>query len=113
MSTTENTTHDITGWAFGDADALDWMPIGDGVGMKMLAGADGRSIALFRFAAGYSGPTHHHEQVEFGYVLDGDLVSNGVQMGPGHAYAAQAGTDHTEFRTVDGCTLVNVFKTPG
>jgi len=111
MSTTEHTTHDITGWAFADGEALDWAPIGDGVDIKMLGGADGRAIAMFRFAPGYSGATHHHEEAEFSYVLDGDLVSNGVQMGPGHAYAAQAGTDHTEFRTVDGCTLVSVFKT--
>lgn len=46
-------------------------------------------------------------------MLDGDLVSNGVDMSTGHAYGVQAGTDPTEFRTVDGCTIVSVFKSPG
>lgn len=113
MSTTENDTHDITGWTFADGDAVEWATVGEKVELKMLAGADGKAIALFRFAPGYSGGTHHHEEAEFSYVLDGDLVSQGVEMGPGHAYGVQAGTDHTEFRTVGGCTIVSVFKTPG
>ncbi|MFK8023746.1 MAG: hypothetical protein AB8G26_07260 [Ilumatobacter sp.] len=113
MSTTETTTHDTTGWTFADGAALDWVSMGEKVEMKMLAGADGKVIAMFRFEAGYSGGTHHHEEAEFSYILEGDLVSNGVEMAAGHAYGAQAGTDHTEFRTVGGCTLVSVFKMPG
>jgi anti-sigma factor ChrR (cupin superfamily) len=111
MSATE--THDTTGWTFIDGNAVDWAPVGDKVEMKMLAGADGRAIALFRFAAGYVGATHHHEEAEFSYVLDGDLVSNGVPMSTGHAYGVQSGTDHTEFRTEGGCTIVSVFKAFG
>ena len=46
-------------------------------------------------------------------MLEGDLVSNGVDMSAGHAYGVMAGTDHTEFRSEGGCTLVSVFKMPG
>ncbi|MFK7920066.1 MAG: hypothetical protein AB8G14_18470 [Ilumatobacter sp.] len=110
MTTTENNTHDTTGWTFADADAIDWTPVGDKVEMKMLAGAGGKVIALFRFGAGYVGGTHHHEEPEFSYVLEGDVVSNGVAMSTGHAYGVEAGTDHTEFRSEGGCTIVSVFK---
>ncbi|MGB3736779.1 MAG: hypothetical protein WA964_17600 [Ilumatobacter sp.] len=111
MSDTD--THDTTGWTFTDGDTVDWNPVGDKVDMKMLAAADGKVIALFRFGAGYVGGTHHHEEPEFSYVLEGDLVSQGVAMSAGHAYGVQAGTDHTEFRSEGGCTLVSVFKAPG
>ena len=101
------------GWMFSDSDALAWQPLGDKIAMKMLGAADGKVIAMFRFEAGYVGGSHHHEEPEFTYVLDGDIVSNGVTMTAGHAYAAQAGTDHTEFRSEGGATLVSVFKAPG
>jgi len=106
MSSTE-------GWTFTDSDAIEWQAMGDKVDMKVLGVADGKMIALFRFGAGYVGGTHHHEEPEFTYVIEGDLVSNGVEMATGHAYAAQAGTDHDEFSSPNGCTLVSVFKVPG
>ena len=106
MSSTE-------GWTFADAEAIEWQPMGDKVAMKVLGIAGGKMIAMFRFDAGYVGGTHHHEEPEFTYVLDGDLVSQGVDMAAGHAYAVEAGTDHTEFRSETGCTIVSVFKVPG
>ena len=81
--------------------------------MKMLGAADGRVIAIFKFEPGFAGGTHHHDEPEFSYVLDGEIVSNGVAMAAGHAYAAETGTTHSEFRTDNGCTLVSVFKMPG
>jgi quercetin dioxygenase-like cupin family protein len=103
-------TIDTTGWTFADSNAIDWQPIGDKVAMKMLGGAGGTMLAMFRFDAGYVGGTHHHEQAEFTYVLDGSVLSNGVEMHSGHSYAVEAGTDHEEFRTDSGCTIVSVFK---
>jgi quercetin dioxygenase-like cupin family protein len=103
---------DNTGWTFTDSTALDWMAVGEKVEMKSMGGADGKMIALFRFAPGYVGKTHHHEEPEFSYVLEGDLVSNGVPMSTGHAYAVKAGTTHEEFRSEAGCTIVSVFKSP-
>jgi len=102
----------IEGWSFSDADAIPWQTMGPGVEMKTLGVANGRMIALFQFEAGYVGGSHSHGDAEFTYVLEGDLVSNGVKMGPGHAYAAQAGTTHDEFRSEGGATLVSVFQIP-
>jgi quercetin dioxygenase-like cupin family protein len=101
------------GWTFADSDALDWVERGPGVAVKMLGGADGRVIAMFRFAPGYVGAVHEHTDAEFTYVLDGSVVSNGVLMEAGHSYAVGAGTTHSEFRTETGCTVVSVFAAPG
>ncbi len=106
-------TIDVTGWTFTDEASIEWQTMGEGVAMKTLGIAGGRMIALFRFDAGYVGRAHHHEDAEFTYVLDGDLTSNGVPMAAGHAYAAEAGTDHEQFETEQGATLVSVFKVPG
>jgi len=102
----------IEGWTFSDEAAIAWQTMGPGVEMKNLGAANGRLIAMFRFEPGYVGGSHDHADAEFTYVLEGDLVSNGVSMGPGHAYAAQAGTSHTEFRSENGATLVSVFAMP-
>jgi len=102
----------IEGWAFADEAAAEWMSLGPGVAMKSLGDANGRMIALFKFDPGYSGDSHEHIAAEFSYVLDGELISNGVTMAAGHAYAAEAGTTHSEFRTDTGVTLVSVFAVP-
>lgn len=104
---------DITpGWTFAEASDIDWQNIGPGVDLKMLVGADGRSMALFKFAPGYVGTVHEHVEAEFSYILEGELISTGVTMKTGGAYAAESGTTHDEFRTDTGCTLVSVFATP-
>lgn len=105
-------TESPAGWMFGKSNALPWQPMGDKVAMKMLGAAGGRVVALFKFDAGYNGTTHHHDDAEFSYLLEGDIVSNGVSMEAGDAYAAEPGTDHTEFRTSGGAVLVSVFKAP-
>lgn len=101
------------GWTFGDSGAQPWQAMGEGVAMKALGAADGRMIATFQFQPGYVGGVHEHAEPEFSYLLEGSLISQGVLMTAGHAYAAQAGTTHDDFRTETGCTLVSVFKIPG
>ncbi len=103
---------DTTGWAFGNAADMDWQTLSDKVAMRMLGVADGVGIALFKFAEGYEGGTHHHALAEFGYVLEGSVVANGVTLTTGEAYAAEAGTDHHEGGT-DGAVILSVFKLPG
>ena len=105
--------HDITGWTFTDSGAVDWQEMGPGVEMKSLGVANGRLLAMFRFAPGYVGGVHDHGDAEFTYVLEGDLVSNGVEMKAGHGYAAEAGTKHTGFESPTGGTVVSVFQIPG
>jgi len=101
------------GWTFADSGALPWQTVGEGVAMKSLAAADGKTIATFQFQPGYVGGVHSHEEPEFSYILEGSLISQGVMMTAGHAYGVEAGTTHDDFRTDTGCTLVSVFKTPG
>ncbi len=100
------------GWTFADSNALDWQPMGDSYAMKLLGVADGKMLAMFRFEPGFDGAAHPHNEPEFTYVLEGSIVSNGVQMEAGHGYAAVAGTTHEEFRTDTGCTVVSVFAAP-
>lgn len=105
--------HDITGWTFTDSDEVPWQEMGPGVEMKSLGMANGRLLAMFRFAPGYVGGVHDHGDAEFTYVLEGDLVSNGVEMAAGHGYAAEAGTKHTGFESPNGGTVISVFQVPG
>jgi hypothetical protein len=58
------------------------------------------------------GSTQRETDAEFTYLLDGEMISNGVQMTAGHAYAAEAGTTHHEFRTDTGGTVISVFPLP-
>ena len=106
-------TNTPDGWTFADSGAMEWNDLGPGIAMKMLGGAEGSVITMFKFEAGYVGGVHEHTGGEFTYVLEGDLVSNGVPMAAGHAYAVGSGTTHDEFRTENGCTLVSVFPQPG
>lgn len=100
------------GWMFADSGSVPWQPMGEGVSMKMLATAEGKAIATFQFQPGYVGASHHHEEPEFSYILEGSLISQGVLMTAGHAYAVESGTTHDDFRTDTGCTLVSIFKLP-
>ena len=80
----------VTGWTFTDQATLDWQEFGTGVAMKTLGGPNGRAIALFKFDAGYVGSPHEHTDAEFSYILEGDLISNGVTMTTGHAYGGRS-----------------------
>lgn len=101
------------GWNFADSGAMPWQPMGEGIAMKTLGMAGGRMIATFQFQPGYEGGVHDHTDAEFTYILEGSLISQGVLMTAGHAYAAESGTTHDDFRTETGCTLVSVFPVPG
>lgn len=101
------------GWNFSDSGAMPWQPMGEGIAMKPLGAANGRMMASFQFQPGYVGGMHDHADAEFTYILEGSLISQGVVMTAGHAYAAEAGTTHDDFRTETGCTLVSVFQIPG
>lgn len=101
------------GWNFADSGSMPWQPMGEGIAMKTLGMAGGRMIATFQFQPGYEGGVHDHTDAEFTYILEGSLISQGVLMTAGHAYAAEPGTTHDDFRTETGCTLVSVFPVPG
>ena len=113
MSETSTTgaATDTNGWAFGNADEMEWQQLSEFVSMKLLGVADGKGIGLFKFAPGYQGGVHQHVDAEFGYVLDGAVIANGVTLAAGQAYAAQTGTEHHE-GPCEGATLLSVFTIP-
>ena len=99
------------GWTFADSNAMDWQQMGPGVEMKMMGAANGKGLAMFRFEPGYVGNVHQHPDSEFTFVLEGEVISQGVKMLEGHGYAVEGGTTHEEFRTEESsCTVVSVFN---
>jgi quercetin dioxygenase-like cupin family protein len=105
-------THDLAGWDIGAVVAVDWSPWGSrgDARAKVLANGDGYFLALVEVQPGYRGDAHEHAFTEMLYVLAGSLRTQGVEMGPGDAYVAAAGSVHTDFATDGGATYVSVFK---
>src|SRR5215207_2301040 len=109
----ENTVnHSTQGWDIGRFDNIDWVPwdAGDNARAKVLAVADGFHVALVEAGAGYRGGVHEHAHPEFVYVVDGELRTQGHTMTAGDAYAATAGSTHTDFTVDSGATYLLVFK---
>lgn len=117
MTTTRDTeqpapVHPLAGWAIGNAADVDWVPWGsrDDARAKVLANADGFYVALVEAAPGYRGDEHEHAHPEFLYVVAGEVRNQGVTMVAGDAYAAAAGSQHTDFATDTGATYVSIFR---
>ena len=100
---------DQDGIRFVRAAQYDWKPgVFDGVEFKILR-ADpeaGRVTLLTKLAPGTVYPRHQHDDFEELFLLDGDVVVNGVPMHPGDYCSAAPGSVHDGIRTVGGCTLV-------
>jgi quercetin dioxygenase-like cupin family protein len=109
---TPTPTHDLSGWDIGAVAALEWGPWGSrgDARAKVLATGDGYFLALVEADAGYHGDAHEHGFAEMLYVLSGRLRTQGVEMGPGDAYVAAAGSVHTDFATDGGATYLSIFK---
>ena len=105
-------SHSLEGWDIGRFDSIDWVPWDSGelARAKILAVGDGFHVTLVEAAAGYSGGPHEHIYPEFLYVLDGSLRTQDQVMNAGDAYAASAGSKHTEFSVDDAATYLLVFK---
>lgn len=88
---------------------LRWRPaVYEGVEIKILR-ADleaGRVTLITRLAPGTVYPHHRHDDVEELYLLEGDVVVNGVSMHPGDYCTAAPGSTHDGIRTVGGCTFI-------
>ncbi len=92
-----------------DVDWIPWGPTGD-ARAKILGVADGFHVVLVKTDPGYTAAPHGHDYPEFLYVLDGSVQNQGVQLSAGDAYAAAAGSSHTDFCTTRGATHLTVFK---
>jgi quercetin dioxygenase-like cupin family protein len=105
--------HSLEGWEVGRVAERDWTPWGGSTGnarAKVLAVADDYYVTLVEAEADYRGDAHEHSHPEFLYVLDGTIRTQGVELSRGDAYAAAAGSLHTDFATPGGATYLLVFK---
>lgn len=90
---------------------LPWTPskYAPGVEVKNLGKANGRAMQLVRFQAGASFPAHLHTDVEFLFMLEGDVFQNGHKLSAGWSAVAPTGTYDTQFTSPSGCTFVLVY----
>ncbi len=100
-----------TGWSIGSAAETEWVPWGGGgARAKILASGDGYHLSLIEAEPGYEGTAHVHEHTEMLHVLSGEVVTNGVTLGPGDGYVAEAGSEHVSFASPTGATYLSIFK---
>lgn len=104
--------HSLTGWDIANAADVRWAPWGSGgqAKAKLMASTDGYNVVLVVAEPGYAADPHVHRFPEFLYVIDGTVHTQGHAVSTGGAYAAAAGSVHTEFRTDSGATYVAIFK---
>lgn len=97
---------------FVNQDELPWTPsrFASGVEVKNLGKANGRAMQMVRFQPGASFPSHLHTDVEFLFMLEGEVFQNGHRLLTGWATVAPAGTMDTEFVSPAGCTFVLVYS---
>lgn len=93
-------------------DDLPWIPsrFASGVEVKNLGKANGRAMQLVRFQQGASFPPHLHTDVEFLFMLDGEVFQNGQRLASGWSTVAPAGTRDLTFVSPTGCTFLMVYS---
>jgi len=104
--------HSLTGWDIANAADIEWAPWGSrgDAKAKLIATADGYNVVLVVAEPGYATDPHVHGFPEFVYVIDGTMHAQGHVLASGDAYAAAAGSLHTEMRTDSGATYLTIFK---
>lgn len=90
---------------------LPWTPskLARGVDVKNLGKANGRAMQLVRFQPGASFPAHLHTDVEFLFMLKGEVFQNGQKLCSGWSTVAPAGTHDTHFVSPTGCTFLLMY----
>ena len=90
---------------------LPWMPskFAQEVEVKNLGKANGRAMQLVRFQPGASFPAHLHTDVEFLFMLEGEVLQNGQRLRAGWSTVAPAGTYDTQFISPSGCMFLLVY----
>ncbi len=97
------------GFAFQFAGEGEWLPHPvAGIRMQVLAlnRASGYATLLLDVSAGARFPAHHHEGAEECYVISGSLHACGRRLVAGDFHHADAGSDHGELWTEDGCRVL-------
>ena len=101
------------GFSFRLASENDWLPHPvPGIRMKVLAlnRERGYVTLLLDVAPGSRFPPHHHGGDEECYVLSGSLIACGRRIEAGDFHHADAGSDHGELRTDEGCRVLLVVQ---
>lgn len=101
------------GFAFRFEAEHEWLPHPvPGIRMKVLALNRDRGYAtlLLDVAPGTRFPPHHHGGAEECYVISGAAYSCGRKMTAGDFLHADAGTDHAELYTDEGCRVLLVVE---
>lgn len=90
---------------------LPWMPsrFAPGVEVKNLGKANGRAMQLVRFQPGSSFPAHRHTDVEFLFMLEGEVFQNSQRLCHGWSTVAPAGSCDTRFTSPMGGTFLLVY----
>ncbi len=99
------------GFSFRLQTEKDWLPHPvPGILMKVLAMNERRGYAtlVLDVAPGARFPEHHHTGDEECYVISGSLIACGRRIGPGDFHHADAGSDHGELWTDEGCRVLLV-----
>jgi anti-sigma factor ChrR (cupin superfamily) len=99
---------------FVDPAALPWQPTPfPGVEWKILMedAASGLRTALFRWAPGAELPLHEHTDIEQTYVLQGRLVDDEGECGPGQFVWRPKGSTHVA-RAPEGALMIAFFLRP-
>ena len=101
------------GLTFVKASEGTWRGIAPGVMVKLLSfdPMSRRTTTLLRFAPGTRYAPHRHTAVEELYVLEGGCSIAGREMAVGDYHRAEAGTEHHDTSTDDGCLLL-VISSP-
>jgi len=99
------------GFHIRSASGNTWMPHPvPGILMKILSINHDRDYAtlLLDVSPGTRFPPHHHSGPEECYVISGSLETCGRRLAAGDFVHADAGTDHAELRSDEGCQVLLV-----
>ena len=101
------------GFSFRLESEDDWLPHQvPGIRMKILSNNDRRGYAtlLLDVAPGTRFPAHHHGGDEECYVISGSLFACGRRIAAGDFHHADAGSDHGELWTEEGCRVLLIVS---
>ncbi|NJL17300.1 MAG: hypothetical protein HC938_08980 [Nitrospira sp.] len=103
----------VKGLTFIRASEGTWRGIAPGVTAKLLSfdPTSRRTTTILRFAPGTSYAPHRHAAVEELFVLEGGCSIAGRAMTVGDYHRAEAGTEHHDTSTDEGCLLL-VISSP-
>jgi anti-sigma factor ChrR (cupin superfamily) len=99
------------GFSLRTAGEDDWLPHAvPGIRMRVLSinRASDYATLVLDVPPGTRFPAHHHSGAEECYVLSGTVHTCGRRLGPGDFVHADAGTDHAELWTEEGCRVLLV-----